>query len=122
MTTPCRSEKRITSEVLRAIGKFPWLKVFRNNIGVTRHSNGSVVRYGVGPNGAGDYIGWETITITPDMVGQKVARFTSVEMKDERGGRVSDEQRHWAEVVNASGGRAVIVSSPAEATRIFGRE
>lgn len=122
MTTQFRSEARITSEVLRAIGKLPWLKVFRNNIGVAKFANGQIVRYGVGPNGAGDYIGWEIITITPDMVGQKVARFTSVEMKDERGGRVSDEQRHWAEVVNASGGRAVILSSPAEAMRIFGRD
>lgn len=116
-----KTEARITSEVLRAIGKLPRLKVFRNNIGVAKFANGQTVRYGVGPNGAGDYIGWETVTVTPDMVGQKIARFTSVEMKDEKGGRVSDEQRHWAEVVNASGGRAVIVSSSAEATRIFGR-
>jgi hypothetical protein len=116
-----KSESRVSSEILRAIGKIQRLKLFRNNMGVAWHKDGSVVRYGVGPKGAGDYLGWEEVVITPDMVGKKIARFTSTEFKDERGGRVAEEQLHWAKVVNAAGGRAVILSSAEQATAEFGR-
>lgn len=37
------------------------------------------IRYGV--DGAGDRLGWHEITVTPDMVGQKIAVFTSIEDK-----------------------------------------
>lgn len=61
--------------------------------------------------GSGDFIGWRTITVTPDMVGKRVAVFTSVEAKTETG-RVSDEQREWLHRVRQAGGIAMVVRSP----------
>jgi len=114
-----KSESRNSSEIVRAIGKDQRIKMFRNNMGVAKQANGSVVRYGVGPNGASDYIGWTTVEITPDMVGKKVAVFTAIEMKSDTG-RVRPEQEHWIGVVNASGGRAGIARTPSDAMRIAG--
>jgi hypothetical protein len=117
-----RGESQVAAESLLALSKCKRLKVFRNNIGVAKHADGRVTRYGVGPNGAGDYLGWETVTITPDMVGQRLARFVSIEFKREKGGRVSAAQTHWASVVNDAGGLAAVVSSPEDARRIFHAE
>jgi hypothetical protein len=43
--------------------------------------------------GSADLIGYRTITITPDMVGQQVAVFTSIEVKTPTG-RIRPEQQH----------------------------
>jgi hypothetical protein len=43
------------------------VRLFRNNNGVAKMKDGSVVRYGLG-NGTSDLIGWESVVITPDMV------------------------------------------------------
>ena len=114
-----RTESRTSSEIIRAIGKDQRLKVFRNNMGVAKQTDGSVVRYGVGPNGASDFIGWTTVEITPDMVGKKVAVFTSIEMKSDSG-RVRPEQEHWIGAVLAAGGRAGIARTADDAMRIAG--
>lgn len=82
-----------------------------------------MVRYGLGNESkainaaikSADLIGWKTITITPDMVGKQVAVFLSVECKRE-GWQSSPNDEHeqaqqrWADVVNAAGGEARIVS------------
>ena len=62
--------------------------------------------------GSGDGIGWSTVTITPDMVGRKVAVFTSAEAKSSSGGRVSKDQQTWHENVQKAGGISVIVREP----------
>lgn len=51
------------------------------------------IKYGLA-TGAGDLIGYETIEITADMVGQKVAVFTSVEDKSATD-RIGLEQLVW---------------------------
>ena len=53
--------------------------------------------------GSGDEIGWTTVTITPAMVGQRVAVFTSVERKTEND-TMSDEQKNWFRRVKEAGG------------------
>lgn len=58
--------------------------------------------------GSGDLIGWTRITITPDMVGQTVAIFTSAEIKALRG-RATAGQIAWADAVSGAGGLAAIV-------------
>ena len=81
-------------------------RLFRNNTGVLEDKRGVPVRFGLHP-GSGDLIGWTPVTITPEMVGQTVAVFTSVETKSPRG-RPTKEQVTWAQVVASSGGLAGI--------------
>jgi hypothetical protein len=84
-------------------------RLFRNNVGSAKTDDGRHISFGL-HKGSGDLIGWEEIEITPDMVGQKIARFLSVEVKTEKG-RVSKEQDLWRSVVNAAGGRGIIARS-----------
>lgn len=63
--------------------------------------------------GSGDLIGWEPVTITPEMVGKTLAVFASIEVKDDKG-RVSDEQNQWMKQVNESGGIAKVLRSASE--------
>lgn len=62
--------------------------------------------------GAGDLIGWHSMVITPEMVGCRVAVFTSVECKRPKGGRASADQENWRDQVRADGGIAVIANTP----------
>lgn len=53
--------------------------------------------------GSADYVGYRSMTITPEMVGQKVAVFAGVEAK--RGSRrLSEEQKVWRELIQRAGG------------------
>jgi len=72
-------EKLILNEILLAAPKLG-ARLFRNNVGVLQDRNGQHVRYGLCV-GSGDLIGWKEVTVTPEMVGKKVAIFTSVEVK-----------------------------------------
>lgn len=87
-------------------------RVFRNNVGM---QNG--ITYGLGV-GSSDLIGWTSREITPDMVGQKVAIFTALEVKTDKG-RVSKPQQNFIDVVNAAGGIAAIVRNESEAVSIL---
>jgi hypothetical protein len=50
------------------------------------------------------------ITITPEMVGQQVAVFASIEVKTPTG-RIRPEQQAWLETVQAAGGIAGVARS-----------
>lgn len=98
------------------IQKALWIKgnrdgkrLFRNNVGTATTKDGRFISFGL-HKGSADLIGWESIEITPEMVGEKIARFLSVEVKA-KNGRVSDAQNLWASVVNNAGGRAIIARS-----------
>ena len=92
------------------------VRLHRNNTGTLRDANGRPVQFGLA-KGSADLIGWTTRTITPDMVGQRVAVFTSIEVKTPTG-RVSPEQRQWLEAVQAAGGIAGVARSVEDALRI----
>lgn len=64
--------------------------------------------------GSGDLIGWRTVEVTPDMVGQQVALFVSIEAK-EGTGRLSPAQRGWMTAVQGAGGIAAEVRSVEDA-------
>lgn len=68
------------------------------------------VKYGL-MDGSADLIGWRTITITPDMVGKKVAVFLSPEIKSEDG-QLEPAQRTWLNNVRAAGGIAFVARKP----------
>ena len=67
--------------------------------------------------GSADLIGYRSITITPDMVGQQVAVFASIEVKTPTG-RIRPEQQAWLETIQAAGGIAGVARSVEDALRI----
>lgn len=70
--------------------------------------------------GAGDICGWRTVTITPEMVGCRIAVFASIEAKRGDGkGRTSVDQLRWRDTIIAAGGIAGVAASPEEAIAIF---
>ena len=91
-------------------------RLFRNNTGTLRDQHGRPVSFGL-CKGSADLIGWRTVTITPDMVGQQVAVFTSIEVKTPTG-RVKPEQQQWLDAVQAAGGIAGVARSVEDALRI----
>ena len=91
-------------------------RLFRNNTGTLRDQHGRPVQFGL-CKGSADLIGYRTVTITPEMVGQQVAVFTSVEVKTHTG-RLRPEQRAWMETVQAAGGIAGVARSVEDALRI----
>ena len=57
------------------------------------------------------------MTVTPEMVGQQVAVFLSIEVKTPTG-RIRPEQQAWLETVQAAGGIAGVARSVEDALRI----
>lgn len=70
------------------------------------------------PPGFSDVFGLVPVTITPDMVGQKVAVFFGLEVKTKTG-RASTLQGNFLQAVNYNGGRAGVVRSAADALAVI---
>ena len=89
-------------------------RVFRNNVGSWfDRSRNRRISYGLRV-GSSDLIGWHSLVVTPEMVGRRVAVFTSIEVKTPTGSR-SPEQRRWLSQVEAAGGISGVARSPADA-------
>lgn len=69
------------------------------------------------PPGFSDLFGFVPVTITPDMVGQRVAVFVAIECKSATG-RARERQGNFLQAVNDNGGRAGIARTPDDALRI----
>ena len=110
------SEQTIQQHIRLACSKGN-CRLFRNNTGTLRDANGRPVQFGL-CKGSADLIGWTTRTVTPEMVGQKIAVFTSIEVKS-TSGRVKPEQQAWMQAVAAAGGIAGIARSVGEAMDIL---
>ncbi len=117
----CLMESNFWKTLMLEIGrKCPNVRVFRNNIGlgwvgkIAKQSPGQVVINNPRPlhagliAGSGDGIGYTTIVITPEMVGKKVAVFTSIETKSKTG-KAKDAQIVWAKNVQDAGGIALVI-------------
>lgn len=120
------SEHRIQNEIRLAIsGK---ATLFRNNVGTAwigdaaKLKDGSVlirnprVFHAGLCEGSSDLIGWRSLTITPEMVGQTVAVFAALEVKSKTG-RATAGQKNFCQRVTEAGGFAGIVKSPDEAKK-----
>lgn len=120
------SEHRIQNEIRLAIsGK---ATLFRNNVGTawigdtSKLKDGSVlirnprVFHAGLCEGSSDLIGWRSLTITPEMVGQTVAVFAALEVKSKTG-RATAGQKNFCQRVTEAGGFAGIVKSPEEAKK-----
>jgi hypothetical protein len=91
-------------------------RLFRNNTGTLKDQHGRPVQFGL-CKGSADLIGYRTVTITPEMVGQQVAVFTSVEVKTPIG-RLRPDQQAWMETVQSAGGIAGVARSVEDALQI----
>jgi hypothetical protein len=111
------SEQTIQQEIRLACSRGP-VRLWRNNTGRLRDERGQLVTFGLCP-GSADLIGYRSVTVTADMVGQTLAVFAAVEVKAERG-RPTPEQTAFLEHVTAAGGLAGIARSVEEAERILG--
>lgn len=120
------SEHGIQSEIQLALSRGD-VRLFRNNVGTgwvggptSRTRDGAIVLKNPRPlhaglvRGSADLIGWKSVTVTPGMVGQKLAVFLSVEVKD-TAGCPRPEQIIWYDNVRLAGGIAVIAHSVEEA-------
>lgn len=122
-------ESNIQQLVRLAASKLKGVRLFRNNVAlawtgdVSKLKDGSILIRNPRPlhaglmKGSGDLIGWQSITITPDMVGAVIAKFVSVEVKTTIG-RESDDQKTWKNVVNQHGGAAIVARDPADLEKI----
>ena len=112
-------------------------RLFRQNVGmawagkpqriervrnVTLNAGDVVIRnarpFHSGIVGMSDVGGWASMTITPDMVGQKVAVYVAIEVKT-ASGVVRKEQQQFIDAVSRAGGIAGIARSVDEAAAII---
>jgi hypothetical protein len=117
------SETDLVQRIRLALGRGA-IRIFRNNRGKLKDERGRWVSFGIGDPGGADLLGWQTVTITPDMIGQKFARFISVEVK--KVGARTDKQRaidqaNWRTQVNAAGGIAIEARSVSEVEEALSR-
>ena len=110
------SEQQIQQEI-RLTCSTGATRLFRNNTGTLRDQHGRPVSFGLA-KGSADLIGWKRVTVTPDMVGQQVAVFTSIEVKTATG-RLRPEQQQWLDAVQAAGGIAGVARSVEDAATLL---
>lgn len=127
------SEAEAQRQVFKVLGGLHDVRLFRNNVAlawtgdVTRLADGSVLIRNPRPlhaglhRGSGDLIGWRRRLVGPHDVGCEVAQFLSLEVKSARG-RVTPEQKTWAEAVLRFGGLAGVVRSEQEALAVIQAE
>lgn len=111
------SETKLVREIQLALGKEFSVRAWRNNVGVLQDKNGQHVTYGLCP-GSSDLIGFKSVKITPEMVGQRVAIFVALEVKSEKG-RATPEQWNFIDTVATYGGLAGVVRSLDEARQVL---
>ena len=119
------SETPLLAKIRLAVSKHG-ARLFRNQVGHyvladknCRHCQALNRRLtsGLCP-GSADLIGWQSIVITPEMVGKRVAVFLSIEGKS-LVGVVSMGQRRWWDAVRAAGGVAGVVRTVDEALELL---
>ena len=109
------TEQALQQRILLALGRGA-ARLWRNNTGMLRDQQGRPVRFGL-CKGSADLIGYTTVTVTPEMVGQRLAVFTAVEVKTPTG-RPTPEQAAFLDHIRQAGGRAGIARSVDDAVRI----
>lgn len=87
-------------------------RLFRNNVGMLETKDGRFVHFGLCV-GSSDLIGFRSVTVTPEMVGKKLAVFTAVEAKSGRG-RATEEQANFIQAVKIAGGLAGVARTETE--------
>lgn len=112
------AETVLQQQIRLALGSLPDARLFRNQVGsLPDPRTGRLVTFGLA-RGSADLIGWRTITVTPEMVGRRLAVFASVEVKTSTG-RLRPEQRNWLRTVQGAGGLAGVARSVTDAQAVL---
>ena len=108
------AETDLQQRIRLALGTRSDLRLFRNQVGqLPDPRTGRPVQFGLA-KGSADLIGWRTITVTPEMVGRRLAVFCSIEVKTATG-KLRPEQQAWLGVVRGAGGIAGVARTVADA-------
>jgi hypothetical protein len=111
-------ETDLQQRIRLALGTRPDLRLYRNQTGALPDPRtGRLVTFGLA-KGSADLIGWRTITVTPEMVGRRLAVFCSIEIKTPTG-RLRPEQQAWLGVVQGAGGIAGVARSVSDALTVL---
>ena len=111
-------ETTLQQEIRLALGQLPDLRMFRNQVGqLPDLRTGRPVQFGLA-KGSSDLIGFKTIEVTPDMIGQKLAVFTSLDVKTAKG-KLTPMQHNWLSCVNKAGGITGVARSVQDAIQII---
>ena len=97
-------EADVSPQVVQAM-QASGCQLYRNNRGLAKYGQ-HWVRYGVGPNGSADWIGFLPVRVTQEMVRKYVAVFVSAETKRPKGADYDHNQVKWRDAVLAAGGIA----------------
>jgi hypothetical protein len=124
--TAVQSERHVRNRLLVAVSGLG-ARLFRNYVGRSWVGDGykwlgkdmlihnaRVVQSGL-TVGSGDMLGWTPVVITPEMVGQTVAVFTSLEQKRNPQDKLDKPQQNWLDAVRAAGGIAAVVYGTGDA-------
>jgi len=112
------AETEIQQRIRLALGTTPHLRLFRNQVGqLPDPRTGRPVQFGLA-RGSSDLIGWRTVVVTPEMVGTRLAVFTSIEVKTPTG-RLTPQQHAWLGTVRGAGGIAGVARSVRDAEEIL---
>ena len=109
------NEAYVQNKIRLAVGSGD-VRLFRNNTGALLDMQGRLVKFGL-CKGSSDLIGFRSITITPDMVGQKIAVFSAIEVKDK--GKATVEQKNFINIINNAGGYAGVAKNVNDAKKIL---
>ena len=112
------NEAVVQNKIRLALGNGK-IRLFRNNTGALTDIKGRLVKFGL-CKGSSDLIGFKTITITPDMVGQNVAVFSAIEVKDK--GKATDDQKKFINIIKKAGGLAGVARDIKDAKKILDLE
>ena len=120
-------EQNIQSKIRLAVSKLRFT-IFRQNTGfgwvgnARKVGRSTVIIDNARPFTAGlcvgssDLIGFKAVTITPEMVGRKIAVFTAIEVKSKTG-RLTEEQKTFLAAVNNAGGIGIVARSDESAIK-----
>jgi hypothetical protein len=123
----------IVQQLIQLEGPGLKCQLMRNNSGAFKDTEGRFVRFGLGNVSkvhsdrikSSDLIGFTVVTVTPEMVGQNLAVFTAVEVKDPEWKLNPEDKRTKAQMaflnwIRFNGGFAGFARSVAEFRKILG--
>lgn len=112
------AETQLQQQIRLALGTRPDARLFRNQVGsLPDPRTGRLVTFGLA-KGSADLIGWRTVVVTPDMVGRRLAVFTSIEIKTPTG-KLRADQQAWLTAVEGAGGIAGVARSVTDAEQLL---
>lgn len=112
------AETDLQQRIRLALGTRSDLRLFRNQVGqLPDPRTGRPVQFGLA-RGSADLIGWRSVTVTPEMIGQQIAVFTSIEIKTPTG-RLTPPQSAWLKTVRDAGGIAGVARCVKDAAQIM---